>query len=166
MNSRSRSLPAQAIGLLGWIVLSFAASGVGAFASMGAASFYEQLARPDWAPPPGIFGPVWSTLYLLMALAAWLVWREPDSPGRKLALALFVVQLGVNALWSWLFFRWRMGALAFGDVGLLLALVAATLVAFWRIRPLAGILLVPYLGWVSFARALTWAIWRANPELL
>ncbi len=161
-----RSLPAQAIGLLGWIILCFVASGIGAVASIDAGSFYAQLARPAWAPPSGVFGPVWSALYLLMAVAAWLVWREPDSPGRRRALVLFVAQLGVNALWSWLFFGWRMGALAVVDVLLLLVLVAATLIAFWRIRPLAGLLLVPYLGWVAFASALTWAVWRANPGAL
>lgn len=166
MNTTPRTVPAQAIGLFCWLALSFAAAGLGALASFDAGPFYEQLARPTWAPPPTIFGPVWTALYVLMAIAAWLVWREPASPARKSALVLYVVQLGSNALWSWLFFRWRMGALAFADVVLLLVLLAATLVAFWRVRPLAGVLLVPYLGWVAFATALTWAVWQANPGAL
>lgn len=166
METRSRTTSAQAVGLLGWLALSFAASGLGALASFDAGPFYEQLARPDWAPPPTIFGPVWTALYLLMAIAAWLVWRAPDSPAGKHALVLFIVQLGVNALWSWLFFRWRMGAFAFADAVLLLALIVWALVAFWRIRPLAGVLLVPYLGWVAFATVLTWAVWQANPGAL
>lgn len=166
MNTRHRSLPAQALGLLGWIVPCFAASAIGAVASFDAGPFYERLARPDWAPPAGAFGPVWSALYLLMAIAAWLVWREPASPGRTRALELFVVQLAVNALWSWLFFRWRTGALAMVDTLLLLLLLVATVATFWRIRPLAGVLLLPYLAWVSFATALTWSVWRANPGVL
>ena len=166
MNTRHRSLPAQALGLLGWIVLCFAASAIGAIASFDAGPFYEQLDRPGWAPPSGAFGPVWTALYLLMAIAAWLVWREPASSGRARALVLFVAQLAVNALWSWLFFRWRTCALAFLDTVLLLLLLVATIAAFWRIRPLAGVLLLPYLGWVGFATALTWAVWRSNPGAL
>jgi tryptophan-rich sensory protein len=100
-----------------------------------------------------------------MGIAAWLVWRE-DEKKRALPLTLFLVQLAVNALWSWLFFAWRLGALAFADVLILLALIAATLVAFWRIRPLAGALLLPYLAWVAFASALTWSIWQSNPGVL
>jgi translocator protein len=109
---------------------------------------------------------VWSVLYLLMAVAAWLVWREPASAGRGRALRLFLVQLAVNALWSWLFFAWQQGALAFVDVLALLALVIATAAAFWRIRPVAGLLLLPYAAWVGFASALTWAVWQGNPGLL
>ncbi len=153
-------------GLALWLGAAFAAGALGAAASVDAASFYAQLARPAWAPPAGVFGPVWTLLYLLMGIAAWLVWRERGARAVRGALALFVVQLAVNALWSWLFFAWRQGGLAFVEVVVLLALVAATLAAFWRVRPLAGALLVPYLLWVSFATALTWSVWQANPALL
>jgi benzodiazapine receptor len=163
---QQRSTPAQAIGLLAWLALVFAAAGVGAVASVDAGSFYGQLAKPDWAPPASVFGPVWSALYLLMGLAAWLVWRERGAKGLVVALGLFLVQLAANALWSWLFFAWRNGAAAFAGVFVLLVLVVATLVAFWRIRSAAGLLLVPYLAWVSFASVLTWTVWRGNPELL
>ena len=154
------------IGLGGWLLVAFAAAAIGGRASVNAASFYAQLARPAWAPPGWLFGPVWTVLYLMMAVAAWLVWREHGRVGARTALSLWVVQLAANALWSWLFFAWRRGALAFGEVLLLCVLVALTLVAFWRIRPLAGMLLLPYLLCVGFATALTFAVWRLNPGLL
>ena len=154
----------QLLGLLGWLLAAFAAGAVGAVASVDAASFYAQLSKPAWAPPAGVFGPVWSALYVLMGVAAWLVWRTPGR--QRAALGLFAVQLAANALWSWLFFAWHRGALAAAEVLVLLALIVATVAAFWRIRPLAALLLVPYLLWVGFASALTWAVWRANPGLL
>lgn len=156
----------QTIGFVGWLGITVATAAIGGYASANAPDFYGSLVRPAWAPPAWLFGPVWSVLYLLMAIAAWLVWREPASPGRTRALVLFVVQLAVNALWSWLFFRWRTGALAMVDTLLLLLLLVATVATFWRIRPLAGVLLLPYLAWVSFATALTWSVWRANPGVL
>ena len=143
-----------------------AAAALGAWASRGAPAFYAQLNKPEWAPPAGVFGPVWSVLYLLMAIAAWLVWREPRAGERKVALTLFVVQLAFNALWSWLFFAWHQGALAFIDVLLLLVLIAATIVSFWRLSRVAAVLLVPYVLWVGFASVLTWAVWRGNPGVL
>lgn len=161
-----RSTLAQALGLLAWLAVAFAAAGVGAIASVDAGAFYAQLAKPAWAPPATVFGPVWSALYLLMGIAAWLVWRERGAKGSAVALALFLVQLSANALWSWLFFAWRNGAAAFAGVLVLLVLVAATLAAFARIRRLASLLLLPYLAWVCFASALTWAVWRGNPTLL
>jgi len=158
------SLSAQLGGLIGWLLLAFAAAAVGAVASVDAASFYAQLSKPSWAPPAGVFGPVWSALYTLMGIAAWLVWRSPG--GRGVALGLFVAQLAANALWSWLFFAWHRGALASVEVLLLLALIAATIATFWSASRLAALLLVPYLLWVSFASVLTWAVWRSNPGLL
>jgi benzodiazapine receptor len=160
-----RSRTAQIVGLVLWLALAYATAAIGAVASVDAASFYTQLAKPPWAPPGSVFGPVWSVLYTLMGIAAWLVWREGGQKATT-ALALFVVHLVANALWSWLFFGWRMGAWAFVDVLLLLALVAATTAAFWRVRRFAGALLLPYLAWVTFASALTWAVWQGNPRLL
>jgi len=156
----------QVIGLVAWLTLTFVAAAMGAIASMDAPAFYGQLAKPGWAPPAGVFGPVWSLLYLLMGVAAWLVWRQRPSQSVDGALGLFIMQLVANALWSWLFFGWHQGALAFADVLLLLALVAITAAAFWRIHRLAGLLLLPYLAWVGFASALTWAVWQRNPGLL
>ena len=159
-----RSLSSQTVGLLGWLLAAFAAAALGAVASVDAASFYAQLSKPSWAPPAWVFGPVWSTLYALMGVAAWLVWRSPGS--NKIALGLFGAQLGANALWSWLFFAWHRGALAALEVLVLLALILATIVAFSRTSRLAALLLVPYLLWVSFASVLTWTVWRSNPGLL
>jgi tryptophan-rich sensory protein len=161
-----RGTLAQAVGLAGWLGLAFATAAVGAVASVDAGAFYAQLVRPTWAPPASAFGPVWSTLYLLMGIAAWLVWRERGAARVGTALTLFVVQLCANALWSWLFFAWRDGAFAFVDVIALLALIAATTAAFWRIRRLAAVLMLPYLAWVCLASALTWFVWQNNPQLL
>ena len=164
----ARPMPAsrQLLGLLAWLALCFAAAAAGGIASADAGSFYARLDRPAWAPPGWLFAPVWSVLYLMMAVAAWLVWRRRGWRAAPAALGLFVVQLIANALWTWLFFAWHQGALAFAEVLLLWALIAATAVEFWRVRALAGILLLPYLAWVSFASALTLAAWRLNPQLL
>jgi tryptophan-rich sensory protein len=161
-----RTTRQAALGLAGWLAITFVAAAAGAIASTDAAEFYGRLSRPDWAPPAAVFGPVWSLLYLLMGLAAWLVWREQPRREVPAALGLYVGQLVVNALWSWLFFAWHQGALAFADVLLLLALIALTVAAFWRIRRLAALLLLPYLAWVAFAAALTWAVWQRNPAVL
>lgn len=156
----------QAAGLAVWLAVAFVAAALGGAASIEAGPFYAGLARPEWAPPAALFGPVWTVLYLLMGVAAWLVWRVGGFAAARTALTLFLVQLAFNALWSWLFFGWHLGALAFVDILLLWALIVATLIAFWRLRPLAGALLVPYLLWVSFAAALNYAVWRLNPQVL
>lgn len=161
---KPRSVSSQVLGLLGWLLAAFAAAAVGAIASVDAGSFYAQLSKPSWAPPAAVFGPVWSALYALMGVSAWMVWRSPGP--KAVALGLFCAQLAANALWSWLFFAWHRGALAAVEVLVLLALIAATMVAFWRASRWAALLLVPYLLWVSFASALTWAVWRDNPGLL
>ncbi|WP_354005099.1 TspO/MBR family protein [Ramlibacter cellulosilyticus] len=151
-------------GFFGWLLLTFAAAALGAIASANAPAFYAQLDKPSWAPPAGVFGPVWTVLYALMAISVWLVWRA-----RRLtrpALALFLAQLAANALWSWLFFAWHRGAFAAVEVLVLLALIVATAVAFWRSSRVAALLLVPYLLWVSFASALTWSVWLRNPGVL
>lgn len=153
-----------------WLVLpvcllfAFAAGGLGAIASVDAASFYAQLSKPGWAPPAWVFGPVWSVLYALMGIAAWLVWRRRGAIG--VALAWFGVQLVANALWSWLFFAWKLGAAASAEVLVLLALILATMRAFHRHSSAAAWLLLPYLLWVGFAAVLTWSMWLRNPGLL
>jgi benzodiazapine receptor len=162
----SQSKQKQILGLIGWLVTSFAASAVGAVASIQAKSFYSQLAQPTWAPPASLFGPVWTVLYALMAIAAWLVWRSGGFHANRIALSFFLGQLALNALWSWLFFAWHLGALAFADIVLLWVLIVATLVSFWRVRPLAGALLIPYLLWVGFAAVLNYSVWQLNPQVL
>lgn len=156
----------QITGLVVWLVVSFAASAVGAMASMQAKAFYSQLVQPGWAPPPGIFGPVWTVLYTLMGIAAWLVWRSGGFGPNRHALILFLLQLAFNALWSWLFFTWHLGVWALADIIVLWILIVATLVFFWRVRPLAGALLIPYLLWVSFASVLNYSLWQLNPQIL
>lgn len=166
--SEARTSPAVAgLGSLGLIALgTFAAAAIGGAASAGAAGFYATLQKPAWAPPPQVFGPVWTVLYALIAVAAWLVVRERGWSGAWIALSLYAAQLVVNALWTWLFFAWRLGAASFVDIIVLVALVAGTIVAFWRIRPLAGALMLPYLAWITFASFLTWSVWRGNPGVL
>lgn len=156
----------QIIGLVGWLVISFIAAGIGAAASVQASSFYAELVRPSWAPPSAVFGPVWTILYALMGIAAWLVWRAKGFRAARASLVLFLVQLAVNALWSWLFFGWHLGAPAFADIMLLWLLIVTTLALFWRVRLLAGVLLIPYLLWVSFASVLCYSVWQLNPQFL
>ena len=160
------SLRSQTLGLAGWLTLTFATAAIGAMASVQAGTFYMQLIRPVWAPPAWLFGPVWSVLYLLMGIAAWLVWRAYGFRGAATALGLFIVQLAVNALWTWLFFVWHQGALAFAEILVLWLLIVATIIAFRQRHILAAVLLIPYLAWVSFACALTYAMWTLNPAVL
>jgi tryptophan-rich sensory protein len=156
----------QLIGLAGWLVVSFSAAFIGAVASLNAASFYGQLARPRWAPPSWLFAPVWTLLYVLMAVAAWLVWRSHGFKASRKSLVLFLVQLAANALWTWLFFAWHQGAGAFSEILILWVLIVATIASFRSVSNLAATLLVPYLAWVTFAAALTLSVWQLNPGLL
>ena len=163
-----RKMPkiADASGLILWLAACFVAAAVGGAASLQAGTFYAALVRPNWAPPASLFGPVWTVLYAMMAVAAWLVWRRRELKLARLALVFFVLQLVLNALWSWLFFAWKLGALSFLDIIILWAMIVATLALFWRIVPLAGVLLAPYLVWVTFASALNYQMWLLNPAVL
>lgn len=149
------------MGLVVAVAVCLGASAIGGlFTSASVGSWYPTLAKPSWTPPGWLFGPVWITLYTAMAVAAWDVWRSPG-PTRR-ALALFGLQLAVNVAWSGLFFGLRSPALALIDIVVLVALIAATMVAFWSHRRRAGALLIPYLLWTSFAMCLNAAIWWAN----
>lgn len=152
--------------LIAWMLISLASGAVGALATRRAREFYAGLVKPTWAPPGWLFGPVWTTLYILMGIAAWLVWRAAGWAGASGALSLFLAQLACNALWSWIFFAWRRGALAFAEIILLFGLIVATIFTFAHVDRLAALLLAPYLAWVTFAAALTHAVWRANPDQL
>ncbi len=160
------SMRKQLLGFAGWLILTFAAAAIGAVASAQAKTFYLELFRPAWAPPGWLFAPVWTALYLMMGVAAWLVWRNHGFRRAGGALTLFVVQLAANAVWTWLFFVWHQGALAFAEILLLWALIAGTIVAFRRLHTLAAALLLPYLAWVTFACALTYSTWQLNPGIL
>lgn len=144
------------------LVVTAAAAAIGSLASRNAAAVYGALQTPSWAPPSWLFGPVWTTLYVLMAIAAWLVWRETGWERGRRAFLLYGVQLVANALWSWLFFHWQLRGTAFVELLVLWLCIIATLVAFWRIRAVAGALLAPYLLWVSFAGVLNYTIWQMN----
>lgn len=152
--------------LAAWLLVTFVAAALGAWASQDAPAFYAQMNKPAWAPPAGVFGPAWTVLYLLMAIAAWLVWRVRGFRTAPRTLGLYLAQLAANALWSWLFFGWHLGAAAFVEVVVLWALIVATIAAFWKVKKLAAVLLLPYLAWVTFASALTYACWTRNPGLL
>jgi tryptophan-rich sensory protein len=143
-----------------FLVVTFVAAAIGGLAASGSVrSWYPALVKPAWSPPSWVFGPVWTVLYAMMAVAAWLVWRQAGWGG---ALALFGVQLALNAAWSPLFFGLHRIDLALADIVLLWAAIVATTVAFWKVTPVAGWLLVPYLLWVTFAMALNFALWRLN----
>ena len=147
--------------LLGGSLLAVGTAAVvgGLAAGRAAPGYYETLDRPSWSPPAGVFGPVWSVLYVSMATAAWLVAREGlERDDVRLALGLFGAQLVLNAAWTPLFFGAQRPGLAAADIVALLVVLAATVAAFWRVRPAAGALMVPYLAWVAFATALNLAI--------
>ena len=154
-------LKSSIIGLAVFLVVCFAAAGIGgAVTTPKIGTWYASLAKPSWNPPNWVFGPVWTTLYICMAVAAWLVWRKDAAAW--LPLTLFGVQLVLNVLWSCIFFGLEMPGLAFAEVLLLWAVIAATMVAFWQRSTVAGILFVPYLAWVSFASVLNFTIRRLN----
>ncbi len=145
-------------------------------------TWYRALEKPAFTPPDWVFPVVWPTLFLLMGIAAWLVYRTPERktrefwgegasyesmflprrPSRRKALGLYGVHLLFNVLWSFLFFGWHMPGLAFAEIIILLALIVLTTRFFYRIRPMAGYLMVPYILWVSYATVLNGAIWWMN----
>jgi translocator protein len=159
-------ISSQLAALVGWLALSFATAAIGAVASANAGDFYAELTRPEWAPPAWLFGPVWTVVYALMGVSAWLVWRTCGFARSGHAYVVFVTQLSANALWSWVFFNWHQGAMAFVEIMILWGLIAATIVAFWRLHMTAALLLLPYLAWVTFAAVLNFSLWQLNPGLL
>jgi len=148
------------LGLLGWTILCFGAAAIGGQFTPG--EWYAGLEKPPWNPPDWLFGPVWTVLYGLMAVAAWLVWKEFGFRAAPASLSLFMAQLALNAAWSWVFFGLQRPGLAFLNLVLLCVAVAAVTAAFWKRLRLAGVLLVPYLLWILFAAALNFQIWRLN----
>ncbi len=152
-------------GLVVFLLLSFVAVGIGgAITARSVRTWYLTLHKPTWNPPSRLFGPVWSLLYLLMAIAAWLVWRGRDAADVRAALALFAAQLALTVLWSFLFFGLRPPKAALIEIALLWCAIAATIAAFWPIDRTAAALLLPYLAWVGFATVLNRSIARSNRE--
>jgi tryptophan-rich sensory protein len=153
----------QGIGLAVFVLVCFGAAGLGGIVTTpNIPTWYAGLVKPAWTPPGWVFGPVWFVLYLSMAVAAWLVWRQGGLQAARVPLGLFAVQLALNAAWSWLFFGLRDPGLALIDVILLWSAICATTITFWHRSWIAGVLFVPYLAWVSFAAVLNFAIWRLN----
>jgi tryptophan-rich sensory protein len=155
-----------------WTILAASVSAALAVGALGALfspgvsaasrQWYAMLAKPDWAPPNSWFAPVWTLLYVLMGMAAWLIWRERYHRGRSVALAAYAIQLLLNALWAPLFFGARnIGAGLFVIVALWLA-VAWTIREFAAVKAGAAWLLAPYLLWVTFAGVLNFALWQLN----
>lgn len=126
-------------------------------------AWYASLQKPSWNPPGWLFGPVWTLLYVLMAVAAWQVWRRGGFKANRVPLACFLVQLALNAAWTPLFFGLHQPGWAFVDITLLWLAIVFTLVAFWRAHRVSAWLLAPYLAWVSFASILNFTLWRMNP---
>jgi len=146
--------------LSGFVIACIAAAASGAVFRPG--RWYRRLTKPAWNPPDWIFGPVWTVLYGMIALAGWIVWRSGDGAMIALPLTVYAVQLVLNALWSAIFFGLRRPDLAFAEVILLWLSILATIALFHPISPLAAYLLVPYALWVGFAMVLNYRIWRLN----
>jgi tryptophan-rich sensory protein len=148
------------LGLLVSIGITFSAAYVGSRFPVDA--WYGALTKPSWNPPNWVFGPVWGLLYLLIAIAAWLVWREKGFAGAGMALAIFGIQLVLNAAWSWIFFGLHELGFALVEILVLWGAILWTILAFWRVTTVSGILLIPYLLWVTFASVLNFTLWNLN----
>ncbi len=160
------TLAQKLLGLAASLLLITCVGALGAWASISAADFYGSLNQPIWAPPAGVFGPAWTSLFILMAVAAWRVWVAGAARNHPAALVIYALQLVFNVLWSWLFFAWHLGGAAFLNILLLWSLILFCLISFYSINRVAGLLLVPYLAWVTFAAFLNYHIWQLNPALL
>ena len=145
----------------GWLALCFSASITGIFISPD--DWYASLNKPSWNPPGWVFGPVWTTLYFMMAYSAWTVWKQGGWAAQRKPLFYFLIQLVLNAAWTPLFFGLHKPGLALVNIVLLGLAIVITMIHFWRVSPAAGFLLAPYLAWVSFASYLNFTIWKMNP---
>jgi translocator protein len=166
MNAVStRHVPSTTASLLAALVFAAAVTAaalVGVLSNPGTAGDYAALQQPSWAPPSWLFGPVWTVLYAMIAVAGWLVWYRRGWRGARTELSLFAVQMVLNAAWSPLFFTAGLRGTALVDILLLLATLAVTIVLFARVSRWAAALLVPYWAWVAFATALNFSIWQLN----
>ncbi|MCW5729498.1 MAG: tryptophan-rich sensory protein [Alphaproteobacteria bacterium] len=163
MRPATPSLPRQVAALAAFLLACFLVSGLGGFlTSLSVDTWYQELEKPPYNPPDWIFAPVWSLLYVMIAVAGWLVWRRTEIRAAQPAFALYGAQLALNLLWSALFFGLRSPLLGLVGIVALWLAIAATLIAFTRYERLAAALLAPYLAWVTFAFFLNLAIWRLN----
>lgn len=145
------------LALVGFIVITFCAPLLSVGSMPG--EWYAALIKPAWNPPAWVFGPAWTLLYILMAVAAWLVWKRA---GFSRPLAFYFLQLALNAAWTPIFFGAHQLGWALAEIVVLWTLILLTLLSFRRVSPVAGWLFVPYLAWVSFATFLNFTLWRLN----
>lgn len=163
MDDRRMTERKRGLGLVGFLVVCLGAGGFGVMVTTPEIDgWYRTLDKPVWNPPDAVFGPVWTTLSVTMAIAAWLVWRVECFAAARPALTLFAVQLVLNVAWSWVFFCMHQLGRAFVGIVLRWLAIVATTVAFFRYLKIAGRLMVPYLAWVSLARMLRFSIWSMN----
>ena len=153
----------QALALFAFVAVCLTIGAIGgAVTSTSVGNWYQQLRKPSFNPPDWVFGPVWTVLYIAMAVAAWRVWRRLSLGVARHPLSLFAFQLLLNLAWSILFFGFQQIGLALAEIVVLFALIVATAIAFWRRDRVAGLLFLPYLGWVGFASLLNASLWRLN----
>lgn len=151
------------ISLLNFIILCLALELIGSYwTNQSVSTWYRQLIKPMWTPPGWVFGPIWTILYIMIAIAGWLIYKAKHSHHRSLALMLYGSQLALNFIWSFLFFSLKSPILGLIDILLLSLLIILTIIKGWRVRSLAGILLIPYLIWVIYAASLNAGIWILN----
>ncbi len=162
-NATERTRAGDLLGLGTFVVLCLAISAIGGWVTAESVStWYRTLLKPDFNPPDWVFAPVWSVLYLMIALAGWRVWRRRGLAGAPVAMATYAAQLALNLGWSFLFFGGQMIGIALAEIVLLLVAIGVNALLFWRIDRMAGWLLAPYAAWVAFASILNFALWRLN----
>jgi len=162
-NKRAEMDMVSIVALAGFVAACFLAALTGVRFPPG--PWYERLNKPAWRPPNWLFAPVWTVLYVMMAVAGWLVWRQAGFAGAGVALIVYALQLILNAAWTPLFFGLRRPDLGLVDIVLLWLSIVAAIALFFPISVVAALLLVPYLAWVAFAGALNFALWRLNPAV-
>ena len=159
-NKKARETWTNLSSLAIWLLVCLGAGWVGSRFLPGV--WYESLKKPSWTPPNSVFSPVWTGLYIMMAIAAWTVWENRHYKKAAVPLVLFVLQLILNSLWTCIFFGLHRPGLAFLEIAVLWFLLLATLIGFWRVKNIAGVLMIPYILWLSFALLLNFEIWRLN----
>jgi tryptophan-rich sensory protein len=154
---------ARYLALALFLVATFAAGAIGSSVTIESVrTWYPTIAKPAWNPPDWIFAPVWTTLYVVMATAAWRVWRKAEPAAARRLLVIYGVHLVLNALWSVVFFAFHRPDLALVEILVLWSLLVTLLIRFWRADRLAGVLWSPYVAWVTFATGLNATIWYLN----
>jgi len=151
------------VSLMVFIILTFSAAVLGSvFTNLTLKTWYQTIKKPSWNPPSKVFAPVWTILYIMMAVTGWLIWERLPQKVFSVPMTFFFIQLVLNALWSGIFFALRSPGWAFLEIILLWAFIVLTMISFWTVYWIAGVLFLPYFLWVSFAAFLNFTIWRLN----